>query len=252
MASEMPKIERKTKIKQPLKLSREKVGAVIAAAGSSQRMGGVDKIFLSVVGKPLLAHVLDVFQECNMVDQIVIVLNEASLEQGRLLVEEEGFSKVIGICPGGERRQDSVAEGLKRLEGCHWVVIHDGARPCLTLDLIEKGLGEAHQTGAAIAAVPVKETIKVVEAEGTIQDTPCRENLWVAQTPQVFRFDIIMEAYRQRKGEATDDASLVEALGYKVKIYLGSYDNIKVTTSEELALAEIILRKSKTRLRREE
>jgi len=225
------------------RLGREKVGAVIAAAGSSQRMGGVDKIFLSLAGKPLLAHVLGVFQECTMVDQIVIVLNETSLERGQSLVEEGGFSKVIGICPGGERRQDSVAEGLKRLEGCQWVVIHDGARPCLTLDLIEKGLEEAEQTGAAIAAVPVKETIKIVEAEGTIQDTPRREDLWAAQTPQVFRFDIIREAYRQRKGEVTDDASLVEALGYKVRIYLGSYDNIKVTTSEDLALADIILRK---------
>jgi 2-C-methyl-D-erythritol 4-phosphate cytidylyltransferase len=222
---------------------REKVGAVIAAAGSSQRMGGVDKIFLSLAGKPLLAHVLGVFQECTMVDQIVIVLNEASLELGQRLVEEGGFSKVTGICPGGERRQDSVAEGLKRLEGCQWVVIHDGARPCLTLDLIEKGLEEAEQTGAAIAAVPVKETLKIVEAEGTIQNTPRRESFWVAQTPQVFRFDIIREAYRQRKEEVTDDASLVEALGYKVKIYRGSYDNIKVTTLEDLALAEIILRK---------
>lgn len=225
------------------RLGREKVGAVIAAAGSSQRMGGMDKIFLSLAGKPLLAHVLGVFQECTMVDQIVVVLNEASSERGQRLVEEGGFSKVIGICPGGERRQDSVAEGLKRLEGCQWVVIHDGARPCLTLDLIEKGLEEAEQTGAAIAAVPVKETIKIVEAEGTIQDTPRRENLWAAQTPQVLRFDIIREAYRQRKGEVTDDASLVEALGYKVRIYMGSYDNIKVTTSDDLALAEIILRK---------
>jgi len=225
------------------RLGREKVGAVIAGAGISQRMGGVDKIFLSLAGKPLVAHVLDVFQECTVVDQIVIVLNETSLERGQRLVEEGGFSKVIGICPGGERRQDSVAEGLERLEGCQWVVIHDGARPCLTLDLIEKGLEEAQQTGAAIAAVPVKETIKIVEAEGTIQDTPRRENLWVAQTPQVFRFDIIREAYRQGKGEVTDDASLVEALGYKVRIYMGSYDNIKVTTSEDLALADIVLRK---------
>jgi len=232
------------------RLGREKVGAVIAAAGSSQRMGGVDKIFLSLAGKPLLAHVLAVFQECTMVDQIVIVLNETSLERGQRLVEEGGFSKVIGIWPGGERRQDSVAEGLKRLEGCQWVVIHDGARPCLTLDLIEKGLEEAEQTGAAIAAVPVKETIKIVEAEGTIQNTPRRENLWAAQTPQVFRFDIIREAYRQRKGEATDDASLVEALGYKVRIYMGSYDNIKVTTQDDLALAEIILRERNARRHR--
>ncbi len=222
--------------------NREKVGAIIAAAGSSQRMGGVDKVFVELAGKPLLTYVLDVFQQCKVVDEVVLVLNQRNLEQGKRLVEEGGFAKVRGVCPGGERRQDSVAEGLKRLEGCQWVVIHDGARLCLTLDLIERGLGEARQTGAAIAAVPVKETIKIVEAEGTIQNTPRRENLWVAQTPQIFRFDIIREAYGQGKSEVTDDAALVEALGYKVRIYMGSYDNIKVTTPEDLALAETILK----------
>ena len=192
-----------------------------------------------LAGKLLLAHVVDVFQRCTAVEQIVLVLNKANLEQGWRLVEEEGFTKVMEVCPGGERRQDSVSEGLKRLYGCHWVVIHDGARPCLDLDLIEQGLREAQQSGAAIAAVPVKETIKIVEAEGTIQDTP-RDSLWAAQTPQIFRFDIIREAYRQGRGEVTDDAALVEALGYKVKVYMGSYENIKVTTPEDLALAEVI------------
>ena len=224
------------------KLGQEKVGAIIAAAGSSQRMGGVDKIFALIAGKPLLAYVLDVFQQCQAIHQMVIVLSEANLEQGQRLVEKQGFPKVTGICPGGERRQDSVAAGLKKLRGCHWVVIHDGARPCLSSDLIEQGLKEAQQSGAAIAAVPVKETIKTVKADGTIKYTPRRESLWVAQTPQIFRWDIITEAYRQGKGEAPDDAALVEALGYKVKIYMGSYDNIKVTTSEDLALAEIILK----------
>ena len=219
----------------------EKVGAVIAAAGASRRMGGADKIFMPLAGKPLLANVIDVFQKCTVVDQIVLVLNEVNLERGRGLVEEGGFSKVVEICPGGERRQDSVNEGLKRLEGCQWVVIHDGARPCLSLDLIEQGLKEAEQSGAAIAAVPVKETIKVVEADGMIEFTPPRGYLWTAQTPQTFRFDIIREAYEQAKDEVTDDAALVEALGYKVKVYMGSYENIKVTTVEDLALAEFIL-----------
>jgi 2-C-methyl-D-erythritol 4-phosphate cytidylyltransferase len=219
------------------------VGVVIAAAGFIRRMCGADKIFVPLAGKPLLAHVIDVFQKCTVVDQIVLVLNEANLEQGRRLVGEQGFSKVAEVCPGGERRQDSVGEGLNRLTNCQWVVIHDGARPCLSLDLIEQGLREARQSGAAIAAVPVKETVKIVEAGGMIQQTPSRDSLWAAQTPQVFRFDIIMEAYRQGRGEVTDDAALVEALGYKVKVYMGSYDNIKVTTQEDLALAEIILKK---------
>ena len=225
------------------KLPREKVGAVVAAAGNSRRMGGVDKIFADIAGKPVLAHVLEVFEKCGAVDQVVVVLNEVSLERGREVVKEGRFQKVAQVCAGGERRQDSVAEGLKGLGGCHWVVIHDGARPCITPDLMEQGLEEARQTGAAIAAVPVKETVKIVEAEGTIRNTPQRENLWMAQTPQVFRFDIIMETYRQAKGEVTDDAALVEALGYKVRVYMGSYDNIKITTLEDLALAEIILRK---------
>jgi 2-C-methyl-D-erythritol 4-phosphate cytidylyltransferase len=205
-------------------------------------MDGVDKIFAAVAGKPVLWHVLQIFQGCGVVDQAVVVLNEASIERGLRLVEEGRFSKVVAVCAGGQRRQDSVAEGLKRLDGCSWVVIHDGARPCLTVDLIEQGLREARLTGAAIAAVPLKETVKVVDSEGMIASTPRRESLWAAQTPQVFRFDLIAEAHRMVNGEVTDDASLVEALGHKVKVYMGSYDNIKVTTPEDLALAETILR----------
>jgi 2-C-methyl-D-erythritol 4-phosphate cytidylyltransferase len=205
-------------------------------------MGEVDKIFAAVAGKPVLWHVLQIFQGCGVVDQAVVVLNEASIERGLRLVEEGRFSKVVAVCAGGERRQDSVAEGLKRLDGCSWVVIHDGARPCLTVELVERGLEEARQTGAAIAAVPLKETVKVVDSEGVIASTPRRQSLWAAQTPQVFRFDLIAEAHRMVNGEVTDDASLVEALGHKVKVYMGSYDNIKVTTPEDLALAETILR----------
>ncbi len=205
-------------------------------------MDGVDKIFAALAGKPLLWHVLHVFQGCDAVDQVVAVLSEASVEQGLRLVEESGFSKVTAVCAGGQRRQDSVAEGLKRLESCDWAVIHDGARPCVTVELIERGLGEAQQTGAAVAAVPLKETVKVVDAEGEIENTPRREGLWAAQTPQIFRFDLIAGAYRMVRQEVTDDASLVETLGYKVRVYMGLYDNIKVTTPEDLALAETILR----------
>jgi 2-C-methyl-D-erythritol 4-phosphate cytidylyltransferase len=223
-------------------LSRERVGAVIAAGGSSRRMDGVDKIFAAVAGKPLLWHVLRVFQACDGVDQVVVVLSDASVERGLRLVEEGGFSKVTAVCAGGRRRQDSVAEGLKRLDRCDWVLIHDGARPCLTEELVERGLKEARQTGAAIAAVPLKETVKVVDAEGRIESTPRRESLWAAQTPQVFRLDLLEEAYRKTTQEVTDDASLVEASGHKVRVYMGLYDNMKVTTPEDLALAETILR----------
>jgi len=206
-------------------------------------MDGVDKIFTAVAGKPVLWHVLQVFQGCDAVDQVVVVLGEAGVQQGVKLVEEGGFSKVAAVCAGGQRRQDSVAEGLKRLERCDWVVIHDGARPCLTIEMVERGLKEARQTGAAMAAVPLKETVKVVDAEGVVESTPRRESLWVAQTPQIFRFDLIAGAYRNVSQEVTDDASLVEALGHKVMVYMGLYDNMKVTTPEDLALAETILRR---------
>ena len=221
----------------------EKVGAVIVAAGLSQRMGGVDKMFAPLGEKPVLARVVDTFQKCDSVDQIVVVLNEQNLKRGKQLVAKQGWAKVTDVCPGGERRQDSVIAGLNRLSNCSWVVIHDGARPLVTQNLIESGLEAATETGAAIAAVPVTDTIKLAGDDQIVQGTPPRQNLWSAQTPQVFRFDIITEAYRQLKYEVTDDARAVEHLGYKVKLYMGSYDNIKITTPDDLALAEILWRK---------
>ncbi len=222
---------------------QQKVGAVIAAAGKSQRMGGVDKVFALLGKKLVLARVIDVFQRCNSIDQIIVVLSQQNLEQGKQLLAEPGWSKVTDVCPGGERRQDSVAAGLSRLSNCDWVVIHDGARPLVTIDLIEHGLEAATETGAAVAAVPVTDTIKVAGDDLIVQETPPRHNLWAVQTPQVFRFDIIAEAYRQAQNEVTDDARLVEQLGYKVKLYLGSYDNIKVTTPDDLAIAQILWEK---------
>ena len=201
-------------------------------------MGGIDKVFAPLGGKPALARVLHAFDSCNSVNQIVAVVNEKSLERCRQLIAKEGLSKPIEVCAGGKRRQDSVAAGLSRLEGCHWVVIHDGARPLVTKDLIERGLEAAQETGAAVAAVPVTDTIKVAGDDRIVRETPVRQNLWAVQTPQVFRFDIIAEAYKQAKGEVTDDASLVEQSGYRVKLYMGAYDNIKITTSYDLLIAE--------------
>ncbi|MFC2004336.1 2-C-methyl-D-erythritol 4-phosphate cytidylyltransferase [Chloroflexota bacterium] len=226
--------------------NQQRVGAVIAAGGSSQRMGEVDKLFAPLGGKPVLAWVVDVFQGCDSIDQIIVVLSEQNLELGRQLVVERNWSKVTDVCPGGERRQDSVGNGLSQLNDCSWAVIHDGARPLVTVDLIDRGLEAAAETGAAIAAVPVTDTIKVAGDDWFVQGTPPRPNLWAVQTPQVFNFDIISEAYRQAKYDVTDDARLVEQLGYKVKLYMGSYDNIKVTTPEDLALAEIFMQKYRT------
>ena len=211
------------------------------AAGESRRMGGVYKVFALLGGKPVLSRVIDACQGCNSVAQVVVVVSRENLEKCQQLVAEAGWSKVIEVCAGGRRRQDSVAVGLSRLSHCQWVVIHDGARPLLTVDLIERGLEAARETGAAVAAVPVTDTIKVAEDDRLVHQTLPRGNLWAVQTPQVFRFDIIAEAYERAKGEVTDDASLVEQLGYRVKLYMGSYDNIKVTTPDDLDLAEWML-----------
>jgi len=221
----------------------EKVGAVIAAAGSSQRMGGIDKMLAPLGGEPVLARVVSVFQQCESIDQIVLVLSEPNLKAGQQLVAERRWTKVSDVCPGGPRRQDSVVSGLGRLTDCYWAVIHDGARPLVTVDLVERGLEIAGQTGAAIAAVPVTDTIKLVGDDLLVQGTPPRRSLWAVQTPQVFRFNIIDEAYRQAKYEVTDDSTAVERLGHQVKIYPGAYDNIKITTPDDLALAEILWRK---------
>ena len=221
----------------------ERVGAVIAAAGSSQRMAGVDKIFADLDGKAVLSHVVDVFETCAAIDQIVVVLSQQNVEAGLKLLAQYGWTKVTDICEGGSRRQDSVANGLIHLRGCSWVVIHDGARPMVTSDLIERGLEAAVDTGAAIAAVPVTDTIKVAGEDMMVQGTPPRRTLWSVQTPQVFRFELIDEAYGQTKFEVTDDSSAVERLGHKVKIYSGSYDNIKITTPDDLAVAGVLWRK---------
>jgi len=223
--------------------NQQRVGAVIAAAGNSRRMGGVDKVFALLGGEPILARVVDAFQGCNPIDQIIVVLSEQNLERGQQLVAEQGWPKVIDVCAGGQRRQDSVAAGLRRLSNCDWIIIHDGARPLVTVDLINRGLEAAKETGAAVAAVPVTDTIKLAGDDRIVHQTPPRQNLWAVQTPQVFGIKIITEAYSRASGDVTDDASLVEQLGYGVKIYMGSYDNIKITTPDDLALAEVLWRK---------
>jgi 2-C-methyl-D-erythritol 4-phosphate cytidylyltransferase/2-C-methyl-D-erythritol 2,4-cyclodiphosphate synthase len=200
----------------------EKVGAIIVAAGKSERMGGVEKIFALIDGKPLLAHSVETFQQSPTVDSIVIVLAKDKVGIGLDLARKYHWSKVVAVCPGGTRRQDSVSEGFKHLGKVDWVMIHDGARPCVTQD------------------------IKVVSSDSYVKDTPPRDKLWSVQTPQVFRFDIISEAHRKAKGNVTDDASMVESLGHKVKIFKGSYTNIKVTTPEDLIIAEAILKSRET------
>ena len=217
--------------------------AVIVAAGQSARMEGVDKIFAPLLGIPLLARTLDAFEAAPQIEAIVLVLSEANLERGNALVKEHRFTKVCAICAGGPRRQDSVWNGLQRTPALPWVAVHDGARPCVTSEVITRGLQEAARYGSAVAAVPVKDTIKVVGGDGKVQETPERSKLWAVQTPQIFPRSLLLEAcQRYRDAAVTDDASLMERAGHTVHVYMGSYANIKVTTSEDMAMAEAILR----------
>jgi 2-C-methyl-D-erythritol 4-phosphate cytidylyltransferase len=219
-----------------------KVSAIIVAAGQSQRMNGLDKMLAPLAGKPVLAWSIEALQKSKRVDSIVLVNNQKNLEPVRCLVLDQKWTKVAEVCLGGQRRQDSVAAGLRLLKDCRWVIVHDGARPLLTQDLIDRGLKAADETGAAVAGVPVTDTIKMADEELTVIETPPRGRLWAIQTPQVFRFDILDSAYQQMQEDVTDDASLVELSGQRVKLYMGSYDNIKITTPRDLALAEFLIR----------
>lgn len=219
---------------------QQTVVAIILAAGESRRMVSVDKVWAPLASTSVLERVIGVFLNCDLIDRVVVVLNTKSLVRGRDLVRVLKPNKPIAICAGGRRRQDSVAAGLKRLGKCDWVVIHDGARPLVTGDLIEDGIAAAQETGAAICGLPTTDTIKSV-VNRVIEKTLPRERLWSVQTPQVFRYDLIKAAYHQVDDEVTDDAVLVERLGYKVKVYMGSYANIKITIPDDLVLAECII-----------
>ena len=157
-------------------------------------------------------------------------------------MEESGWHKVKEVCSGGRRRQDSVRAGLNSLHDTEWTVVHDGARPCIEGDLITRGLLEAKETGAAVAAVPVRDTIKLAGSDLLVTKTLARSSLWAAQTPQVFKMEILSRAHRTVLEDATDDASMVEQIGTTVRIFMGSYENIKITTTADIPVAEAILR----------
>jgi 2-C-methyl-D-erythritol 4-phosphate cytidylyltransferase len=220
------------------------VGAVIVGAGRGERIGDRDKVFLALDGRPLLAYSVAAFNASRPIQFIALVLAEHQLDRGRALVDEWRWRKVVAVCAGGERRQDSVRAGLAALPPCDLVAVHDAARPLVTTDLIRRGVEAATATGAAIAAVPVKDTIKRVGSDGLIVETPPREALWMAQTPQVARRDALERAYAfadERGLATTDEAGLLEAAGFPVAVYAGSYDNLKVTTPEDLAMAAALL-----------
>ena len=218
------------------------VGAIVLAAGQSTRMGALDKIMSPLLERPLISHSLQVINDSPQVTFIVLVMPPQKVDVGRRLLAENGWNKVSDVCAGGERRQDSVRLGLERTEGAEWVIVHDGARPCVDAGLIVRGLAGASETGASAAAVPVTDTVKSAGADMIVNETVDRRHLWAVQTPQVFRTDLLRRAHRQISEDVTDDASMVERMGLPVKLFMGSYENVKVTTVEDLSIAEAILR----------
>jgi 2-C-methyl-D-erythritol 4-phosphate cytidylyltransferase len=216
-----------------------KTVAIIVAGGRGKRMGG-PKQFLKINGKPMLAWTVNVFQQAKAINGIILVVAPEQLA----LAKKIKASKIISIIPGGARRQDSVRNGLAALpKGAQLVLIHDGARPAVSSLIISKTIKEARQHGAAIAAVPVKDTIKRSSGrDKTILQTLDRSELWSAQTPQTFTVPIIKKAYENLGNNVTDDAMAVERLGIPVKIVMGAYENFKVTTPEDLVVMATILK----------
>lgn len=220
--------------------------AIIPAAGQGKRMGaGKNKQFLQIGNKPLIIQTIEAFAEDEWCKQIILVGNEKELDDMHYLVDQFGLIKPIIIIAGGKERQQSVYHGIKVLDDKEQIVlIHDGARPFITQEIIHEVVLKADETGAAIVAVPVKDTIKKVEQQ-VVVETLERSGLWAVQTPQAFRLSIVKAAHDKAEANGlngTDDASLVEMAGQAVHIVQGSYFNIKITTPEDLVLAEAIIK----------
>ena len=223
------------------------VTALIPAAGSGRRMGThLSKQYLEVAGRPILAHTLDLFQHHPKIHQIYIVASPDAVAFCRSeIVERFAFSKVVAVVAGGAERQTSVYLGLQACAatGDDLVLVHDGVRPLLTAECIDRLLPVAARVGACVLAVPVKDTIKEVEA-GVVQGTPDRQRLWQVQTPQAFRARLLRRAHQQAQRDGyfgTDDAALVERLGEVVAVVEGDYRNFKITTAEDLVIARALL-----------
>lgn len=223
------------------------VFVLIPAAGMGRRMGAtVNKQYLPLNGRPILAHTIALFDKHPLIDKIYLITPADEFELCRREVLKPGnFGKVQALVPGGDERQDSVSNGLQACAAGpdDIVLIHDGVRPLLQAELIDKLVAEVQERGACLVGVPVKDTIKQV-VDGRISGTPERSGLWQAQTPQAFRYGQILQAYRQAQRDGfrgTDDASLVERLGQPITIIAGSYRNIKITTPGDLLLARAFL-----------
>jgi len=224
-----------------------RASAVITAAGQGKRFGeGIPKQFMPLRGKPLLLHSVETFAKSDLIGEIVIVVPDDWVESVKIDIEEKfGVPKVRSVIPGGPERQDSVRNGFSSLsEKPDIVVVHDGVRPFITLELLEEVIREASVCGAALAALPSNDTIKKSSSDLYVENTVPRESLWFAQTPQAFGYEVLQNAFIRASEDGftgTDEALLVERTGVKVKIVKGSPYNIKITTPEDFRLGELIL-----------
>lgn len=229
-----------------------RVAAVIPAAGLGTRIGGkLPKQYLLLGGVPLLVYSLRVLDKVEAITEVILVVPEADLRYCQEdIVRQFGIQKVSHVVAGGRRRQDSVRNALSTISRSYeFVLVHDAARPFVTIPIVNHALETAFRVGGAVVAMPMPDTVKRVESSGLIQETLRREHLWLIQTPQVFRLSWLLEAHKlaeDRNLEVTDDASLVEQLGYPLSVVQGSSTNIKITRPEDLQLGEAILASRQT------
>lgn len=226
------------------------ISAVVVAAGKGLRLKSrISKPLVRINSKPLLIFSLEVLSKHPLIKEIVVVVNSANIKGIISKINEYKINKIKNIVAGGVRRQDSVENGLKAVNSrADFVLVHDAARPCINNTMVFSVIKQARKYGAAIVGVPVKNTIKrvtrppghKVTSDYVVEETVNREKLWEVQTPQVFKKSLLLEAYDKFRGDVTDDAMLLEKMGVKVGVVFGSYENIKITTPEDVILAEAI------------
>lgn len=230
-------------------MQKKRCTAVVLAAGRGKRMGtDVQKQYIEMGGKPVLYYSLDTFEKSDIIDEIVLVVGENQEDYCRQeIVNQYGFQKVKTIVRGGAERYHSVWNGLQQVED-GYVFIHDGARPFVTEEILIRAYQEVQEYKACVVGMPVKDTIKISDEQGFVVDTPNRSQVWMIQTPQVFEVSLVKDAYAKliegNITNATDDAMVVEMmLGSQIKLVQGSYENIKITTPEDLDIANVFLSK---------
>lgn len=223
--------------------------AIVLAAGSGKRMGTkTQKQYLDLEGKPVLYYSLKTFEEAERIDDIILVVGESEISYCREeIVQRYGFTKIQKIVAGGSERYESVWNALQVCDGTDYVFIHDGARPFVTEDMIERAYQAVVSDRACVIGMPVKDTIKIADEDGYIAETPNRDYVWMIQTPQVFEKELVYTAYAKLMEnpqlKVTDDAQVVESMMYEdVRLVHGSYENIKITTPEDLEIAKLFLK----------